>query len=241
MQFLRKLGVVAAGALASFSLFAADADVSTITERFSKLGLAVSSVTDSDIAGLYEVETNQGLFLSTQKGDYFIQGKIYALDDKGNFTDVIAKRYADKIGDFSSSWIEYKAKEEKHVVTVFTDIDCGYCLKLHRQMQEYNEKGITVRYMAYPRAGVQSQVGQQMSQIWCSVDQKAAMDEMKLQRSFSQKVREKEECLSTIAAHRDLGSKMGVRGTPAIVTSNGSVIGGYLSPDDLTAQLERLN
>jgi thiol:disulfide interchange protein DsbC len=241
MHFMRKLGVVAAGALASFSLFAADADTKSITERFSKLGLMVTSVDDSDIAGLYKVETNQGLFLSTEKGNYFIQGKIYALDDKGNFTDVIAKRYAEKIKDFSSSWIEYKAKEEKHVVTVFTDVDCGYCLKLHRQMEDYNKNGITVRYLAYPRAGAQSQLGHQMSQIWCANDQKAAMDEVKLERTFSQETSELLQCQNTIAAHRDLGSKLGVRGTPAIVTSNGNVIGGYLSPEDLTAQLERLN
>jgi thiol:disulfide interchange protein DsbC len=238
MQLLRRLSLVAAGALASFSLFAAEAD---ITERFSKLGLAVTSITDSDIAGLYEVETNQGLFLATEKGDYFIQGKIYALDNKGNFTDVIAKRYADKIQDYSSSWIEYKAKDEKHTVTVFTDIDCGYCLKLHRQIKDYNDKGITVRYMAFPRAGVQSDVGHRMSQIWCSVDQKAAMDEVKLQRTFNQEVNKKEECNSIIASHHDLGAKLGVRGTPAIVTSNGSVIGGYLDPEALAAQLEEIN
>ncbi len=241
MRFLRQLGLIGSTLLFSFSALADGADVSSITDRFAKLGIVVEDVTPSEVDSLFEVNTNQGLFFATAKGDYFLQGKLYSLDEKGQFADVVAKRYAEKIKDYSDSWIEYKAKNEKHVVTVFTDIDCGYCLKLHRQMAQYNEAGITVRYMAYPRAGVASDVGLQMANIWCSTDPKAAMDEVKLKRTLSNKPDNAQACVETIAKQHDLGAKLGVRGTPAIVVDGGNIVGGYLSPQDLLERLEMLN
>ncbi|MDN3682739.1 thioredoxin fold domain-containing protein [Vibrio tapetis subsp. quintayensis] len=241
MRFLRQLGLIGSTFLLSFSALADSADVSSITDRFAKLGIVVEDVAPSEVGSLFEVSTNQGLFFATAKGDYFLQGKLYSLDEKGQFTDVVAKRYAEKIKDYSDSWIEYKADNEKHVVTVFTDIDCGYCLKLHRQMAQYNEAGITVRYMAYPRAGVASDVGLQMANIWCSADPKAAMDEVKLKRTLSNKPENAQKCVETIAQQHDLGAKLGVRGTPAIVVDGGNIVGGYLSPQDLLERLELLN
>lgn len=241
MRFLRQLGLIGSTFLFSFSALADNADVSSITARFAKLGIVVQDVAPSEVGSLFEVNTNQGLFFATAKGDYFLQGKLYSLDEKGEFTDVVAKRYAEKIKDYSDSWIEYKAENEKHVVTVFTDIDCGYCLKLHRQMAQYNDAGITVRYLAYPRAGVASDVGLQMANIWCSADPKAAMDEVKLKRTLSNKPENAQTCVETIAQQHDLGAKLGVRGTPAIVVDGGNIVGGYLSPQDLLERLELLN
>lgn len=242
MRLLRHIALIGSTLLLSFSALAAKgADVNSITQRFAKLGIAVVEVSASELEHLYEVQTTQGLFFTTAKGDYFIQGKLYSLDEQGQFIDVVAKRYAKKIDDYSDSWIEYKAENEKHAVTVFTDIDCGYCLKLHRQIKQYNDLGITIRYMAYPRAGVASDVGMQMANIWCSADPKAALDEVKLKRTLSQKPEDATKCVNTIADHYALGGKLGVRGTPAIIAKDGHTIGGYLSPLEMRERLDMLN
>ncbi len=132
-------------------------DEAALKAKFSKLGVSILDIQPSDVAGLLEIQTNGGVLFASNDGNHFIAGTLYAIDDNGGYKDVIAERQAplnaEKIAKFSDSVIEYKADNEKYVVTVFTDITCGYCVRLHSQMQGYNDLGITVRYMAYPRQG----------------------------------------------------------------------------------------
>ena len=108
--------------------------------------------------------------------------------------------------------IIYPAKgETKAVVYAFTDADCGYCRKLHSEMDDINARGIEVRYLAWPRS--QESVPK-MEAIWCSQDRNAAMDQAKMG--------------ANVQAHMALGSRLGVRGTPAIFTEAGEQVGGYL-------------
>lgn len=151
-------------------------DTAALTKRFEKIGIKVEKIVPSDIDGLLEIQTNSGIIFSSPKGDHFLAGTLYSLDDNGKFSDVLAERQAplnaEKVAALSDTVIEYKADNEKYVVTVFTDITCGYCVRLHSQMQGYNDLGITVRYMAYPRQGATGQVADQMAAIWASDDPK---------------------------------------------------------------------
>ncbi|GAD90162.1 MULTISPECIES: bifunctional protein-disulfide isomerase/oxidoreductase DsbC [Vibrio] len=232
--------------LIAFSVSAAKFDEAQIKERFAKIGVSVTEVESLGIDGLVEVTTNQGTFYATPKGDYFIPGKLYSLDDDGNFKDVTAARLGPKIAaqleSLSDEMIVYKAKDEKYVVTVFTDTSCGYCLKLHRQMDEYNKLGITVRYLAFPRSGPQSQVAQQMANIWCHDDPAQAMSDMKLRGKNAEVSTDNiKQCQSIITKHYQVGKSVGVSGTPAVYTSKGINVGGYLSPKDLLARLQSQN
>ncbi|MFV0574336.1 MAG: bifunctional protein-disulfide isomerase/oxidoreductase DsbC [Vibrio sp.] len=219
----------------------AQANKTEIATRFLKLGLQVSDVADSPIQGLYEVTTNQGLFFSTEDGSYFIQGKMYSLDKDGNFNDLMAKRNAKLIENFADDMIVYKAKNEKYVITVFTDITCGYCVKLHKDMQQYNDAGITVRYLAYPRQGPVGEVATAMAKVWCADDRKQALDDVKLNRKFDFNSGDLPKCQKMIADQYAFGAQMGIQGTPAIVLKSGRLVGGYLPPADLLAALESEN
>jgi thiol:disulfide interchange protein DsbC len=216
-------------------------DEDALKAKFAKLGLAVNEVKASDVAGLVEIQTNGGVLFASNDGEHFIAGTLYALDDRGGYKDVLAERQAPinaaKIAKFADSAIEYKAENEKYVVTVFTDITCGYCVRLHNQMQGYNDLGITVRYMAYPRQGANSPVAEQMATVWCAADPQAAMHNAKVNRTFDAAQNDLAQCQETVAAQYNLGRELGISGTPAIFLPNGEMVGGYLPPAQLLQRL----
>lgn len=110
-----------------------------LEQRFAKLGLQVEEIKTSDINGLLEVQTSGGVLFSSPDGEHFIAGTLYALDGNGGYVDVLAKRQAPlnakKIAALQDSMIEFKAPNEKYAITVFTDITCGYCVRLHSQIK----------------------------------------------------------------------------------------------------------
>lgn len=162
-------------------------DKEMLTARFEKMGVKVISITPATIDGLVEIETNGGLFFSNAAGEQFIAGALYSLDDDGQYVNLIEERKAPlnaaKIAQFEQDMIVYPADDEKYVITVFTDTTCGYCVKLHSQMSGYNELGITVRYLAYPRQGPQGEVAEEMARIWCAKEP-AANREKKIIKVF---------------------------------------------------------
>jgi len=205
----------------------------------AKLGLTVEKVEVTPVPGIALLITTQGLFYSSYNGDYFIQGKVYSLVSK--VTDLaeqsLAKIRMEGLEKFKDDMIVFKAKDEKYVVTAFTDITCGYCRKMHKQMNDYNDRGITFRYLAYPRSGIKDQGGnysqgfKDLRSVWCSEDPKAAMTSAKNSQNVAYRV-----CDKPIEGQFDFGRQVGVNGTPAIVLSNGMMVPGYQPP----AQLEQL-
>jgi len=139
-----------------------------------------------------------------------------------------------KLKAFEKEMIVYKAPQEKHVITVFTDTSCGYCQKLHSEMADYNRLGITVRYLAFPRGGIKSATYNTMVSIWCADDQKLAMDNAKKRREIAP-----ETCKNTVKEQYELGLFFGVNGTPAIILEDGSLKPGYLPADRLVQMLEQ--
>jgi len=209
------------------------------TKINAKLGLIVDKVEATPVPGIALLITNQGLFYSSYNGDYFIQGKVYSLvsEVEDLAEKSLSKMRQEGLEEFKNDMIIFKAKNEKYVVTAFTDITCGYCRKMHKQMADYNNRGITFRYLAYPRSGIKDQTGnytqgfKDLRSIWCSDDPNAAMTNAKNSRSVAYRV-----CDKPIEAEFDFGRQVGVNGTPAIVLSNGMMVPGYQPP----AQLEQL-
>jgi len=205
----------------------------------SKLGLTVVKVEKTPVQGIALLITDQGVFYSSYNGDYFIQGKLYSLD--GSVTDLaeqsLAKVRLEGMEKFKDDMIVYKAKDEKYVVTVFTDITCGYCRKMHKEMDEYNARGITFRYLAYPRSGIKDRLGnytegfKDLRSVWCSDDPVTAMTDAKNSKSISAHT-----CDKPIEEEFNFGRQVGVNGTPAIILSTGMMVPGYQPP----AQLEQL-
>lgn len=209
----------------------------------TKLGLTVRKVETTPVPGIALLITNQGLFYSSYNGDYFIQGKVYSLVSE--VTDLaeqsLANMRLEGLDKFKNDMITYKAKDEKYVVTAFTDITCGYCRKMHKQMEDYNNRGITFRYLAYPRSGIKDQTGdfsqgfKDLRSVWCSEDPEEAMTNAKNSRNVAYRV-----CDKPIEEQFNFGRQVGVNGTPALVLSNGMMVPGYQPPEQLEQLLKSL-
>lgn len=223
------------GLLAAMSHSALADDVA-IKRTLNKMGIETENIHPSPIVGLSTVITSQGLVYVTEDGKYLLEGPIYDLSGPMpvNVTNQIL---AKKIEAMSDQMIIFKAPEEKYVVTVFTDVTCGYCKKFHQDIAEYNKKGITIRYLAFPRNGLHHESAKTMTSIWCSADrQKALTDAFK-----GETISPIEKCKTVdIAAQFNIGHMLGINGTPAMVLEDGTVIPGYMTADDLVKRLEKL-
>ena len=202
------------------------------------MGLEVRSVATSEIDGLYEVQLVNGpIIYTTAKGDYFVSGDMYQVAPTGFVNLGELRRDADRLAKMNAVAMEdmivFSPKgETKAYINVFTDVTCGYCRKLHQEVPILNERGIEVRYLAYPRAGEGSTGFQQLENAWCADDPTDALTRLKAGDSVPTK-----NCDNPISNQFALGQEVGVRGTPAIVTSQGKLISGYLPADRLVTAL----
>ena len=191
----------------------------------------IVSAVPTDMDGIYWV-TAEGLpsFFTDKAGKHIIQGQIIAVGDAAP-VDISAALVATTAQEAlkavdKKDMVIYPAKgETKAVIYAFTDADCGYCRKLHSEMDDINARGIEVRYLAWPRS--QESVPK-MEAIWCSQDRKAAMDQAKIGANV-----QAPSCANPVQEHMALGSKLGVRGTPAVFTETGQQVGGYLPAAEL--------
>jgi thiol:disulfide interchange protein DsbC len=205
----------------------------------SSTGLVVESVENSEIAGLYAVQfTNGPLVYANASGDHFVVGDMFKVEGEGYVN--LAEQRRDgarkaKIDALSpDDMIVFSpASEARASITVFTDVTCFYCQKLHKEVPELNRQGIEVRYLAYPRAGVGSPGYRQLASAWCSDNPQDTLTRLKNKEVIADNV-----CpTNPIAAQYQLGQELGVRGTPAIITDTGRMIPGYQSAEELVVTL----
>lgn len=199
---------------------------------------APKSITKTPIPGLYEANYGMQIYYISEDGNYIVDGEIINLATRTSLTSSsISGARKDKIASMpADQTIVFPAKgDTKHVITVFTDIDCGYCRKLHNQMAEYNDLGIEVRYMLFPRAGLQSDSYDKAVSSWCATDQQSELTKAKNGKEITMS-----ECNNPVAAQYLLGQEVGVTGTPAIITEDGQIIPGYRKPTDMLQALNQL-
>ena len=173
----------------------------------------------------------------TADARFLFTGDMYAVEGEGfvNLTDGIrAERRRGLLGELreEDAIVFSPAGERKAYVNVFTDVDCGYCRKLHQEMAEINALGIEVRYLAYPRAGKDSDSYHKIVSAWCANDPHRAMTELKLGQNIPRRT-----CANPVEAQMDLGNQLGVNGTPALLTEDGRLIPGYLPAASLAEAL----
>lgn len=210
-----------------------------ISERLSNSvpGLRISSVRESEAKGLYEVQSNNGdTIYTTSDGQYLLTGDLLKVTSNGiaNVTEEARAgarhKTMESYGD--DGVIRYKASNEKAVIDVFTDIDCPYCRKLHDEVPQLNEYGITVNYYAYPRSGPGKPSFVKYVSVWCAEDQKSAMDSAKAGKAV-----EAATCENPVLEQFELGQRVGVTGTPAIVLEDGKIVRGYVPARNLAEGL----
>ncbi|CAG18990.1 bifunctional protein-disulfide isomerase/oxidoreductase DsbC [Photobacterium profundum] len=226
MHFFGRTLLATVVALTAFSA-AAKPDEAAIKTKLGALGLAPSSISPSPISGMNEAVTERGVVYVSDDGNYFIAGHLYQNTgaEPVNLTEQkMAKINKDKLQGMEDEMIIYPAKDEKYVVTVFTDTTCGYCRKLHGEMQAYNDAGITIRYLAFPRGGERSGNFGQMSAIWGAKDKAKAMNDAKSGMFDDSGIKLREDL---VRKHYELGVAMGVSGTPALILEDGTMLPGY--------------
>lgn len=203
-------------------------------------GVQVSEVSETPVQGLLDVVLDNGdrLFVS-RDGQYLLSGDMYKARAGGGVTNLgeqklaaVRKAGLKKIN--ADDMISYLAEDQQAEVFVFTDTSCGYCRRLHQHIAEYNDMGVTIHYLAFPRGGAASEAAGTMRAVWCAKDRHAAMDGAKLKGMTAAAPT---ACKDPVSKEYNLGLTFGVRGTPAIYTPSGESIGGYLSPEDMAQAL----
>ncbi|MCW8090475.1 bifunctional protein-disulfide isomerase/oxidoreductase DsbC [Alteromonas sp. ASW11-130] len=222
--------------LINFASFAQDDEFSMVRKKIESIGLGVEAIADAPVEGLLQVTTERGLFYISEDGKYLLQARIFNVEEgMRNETELaLGKLRLEGVEELSDSVIEFKAKNEKHVVHVFTDTTCGYCRKLHNEIGQYNDEGITVRYLAFPRAGLNTDNHQELVSVWCANNPQKAMTDAKSGDSVQTKT-----CDNQVAEHYQLGQKLGVTGTPAIILPSGMLVPGYQPANILAEALNR--
>ncbi len=197
-------------------------------------GLKVTTISPSEIKDMYEVLANGDIFYVSEDGKYAIQGHLIDIKGKKDITEskltLVRKQELDAVGE--NNMIIFKPKVSKYKVSIFTDIDCGYCRKLHSEIDQYLAEGITIRYLFYPRAGKGSDSYNKAVSVWCAKDRNDALTNAKLG-----KTPEFKQCNNPVDTHMTLADKFGARGTPMIITEKGNILPGYVPAKQLVQAL----
>ena len=190
-----------------------------------------TTIVPSPLPGLYEAMLDSEVIYISADGRYVMMGDLRDIQTGKNLTEEKRNQLrVDAINSLDEKEMVVFApqKETKEIVNVFTDVDCPYCAKFHQSVEKLNEAGIKVRYLAFPRAGVGSDTYKTMVSVWCAKDKQKAMTAAKAR----QKV-EPATCENSVDKEYELGKKIGVQGTPALVLSDGELIPGYVPPERL--------
>jgi thiol:disulfide interchange protein DsbC len=202
-------------------------------------GSKLDELRPSPIPGIYEFSQGADVNYLTADGKYFLDGNVYDMSTRENLTEALRThaRAAMVNAVPESQMLIFSPKNPQYTITVFTDVDCQYCRKLHSEIAEINKLGIRVRYMFFPRTGPNTESWRKAEAVWCSADRNVALTMAKAGKP----VDTTKSCGATpVAREYELGESIGVRGTPAIVTENGGYINGYMSPHDLVEEIKQL-
>jgi thiol:disulfide interchange protein DsbC len=197
----------------------------------------IDSLRPAPIAGMTEVSAAGQTVYVTNDGKYMLAGSIIDIATKRDLTEATrAEKRREALKTVTASqMIVFAPSHPKYTVTVFTDVDCAYCRKLHSQIADYNKAGIAVDYLFFPRAGIGSESYDKAVSVWCASNRQQALTTAKLGLPIP-----KAKCTNPVTQDYELGRRFGFDGTPAVYTADGTAIGGYLSPADMRAKLDAL-
>ncbi|MGH8061293.1 MAG: DsbC family protein [Pseudoxanthomonas sp.] len=201
--------------------------------------IQIDYVGASALPGFREAIVGGQVVLVSDDGRYLVQGQVLDMETKKELT-----QGSPALGKYRRGLLDsIKAKDRivfsppnpKYTIDVFTDVECGYCRKLHSEIAEYNRLGIEVQYMAFPRMGLGSQDHRDMISVWCASDRKQALTDAKSDKPIVAK-----DCKNPVDMEYNIGQRLGISGTPAIFAPDGTQLGGYLPPQQLREALDKL-
>lgn len=204
-------------------------------------GVQFDSIAPSPLPGLYQVIASGQMVYVSADGKYMLHGDLVDVGAKRNLSERAwaGFRKAELAKVPASQRIVFAPPHPKYTITVFSDVNCGYCRMFHSHIEQFNAEGIAVEYLAWPREGVTTTAGnptdtyKEMVSVWCAADRKAAFTAAK-----QGKAPKPADCPNPVRSEFDLGVKLGVTGTPMILGPDGMVLGGYVTPDKLLKLLQ---
>ncbi len=202
-------------------------------------GVGIDRIGPAPFPGFREVVASGQVLYVSDDGTYLFQGGLLDIAKRKDLSEEAMARVRKdvlKTIPVSDRIVFSPAGKPKHTVVVLTDIECGYCRKFHSEIAEYTKRGIEVEYMAFPRAGIGSPDFNKMVAVWCADDRRKAMTDAKDDRKVPMK-----NCTNPVTMQYAAGQRMGLTGTPMILTPTGEMLGGYLPPDALEQRLEKLD
>ena len=236
-QLLLKAGTVLTAALLFVSVPVLAEEVSaelqavrdTVSEHFAEIG--AEDVFESPIDGWYTIRKGAIIAYITADGRYLLQGDLIDLENNANLSE--ESRNDARVIMMSAvpneELIVFTPENVEHTVSIFTDIDCTFCRRLHAQIDQYMEQGIEIRYFLYPRNGPTSPSWAKAESVWCADDRNEALTLAKLDQEYPSRTCDS----SIVSSHYAIGQDVGLRGTPAIVLDDGTLFSGYLPPEQL--------
>lgn len=200
-----------------------------------RLDLKPENIRPSPIPGLYEVHSGAEVGYVSIDGRYYVDGDVFDMQTRDNLTErrrqqgrlALLARVSD-----ADAIVFAPSGPARHTLTVFTDVDCAYCRRLHQEIDELNRLGIRVRYLAYPRSGPDTDSWRKAEAVWCSADRRDALTRAKRGENVKAP-----RCESPIDTHYALGREIGIKGTPGIITDQGEYIAGYMPAARLAEHL----
>lgn len=201
-----------------------------------RLEVKLEDIQPSPVAGLYEIRSGAEVGYVSMDGRYYVDGDIFDMQSKDNLTENRRQKgriaLLARIPDADAIVFEPKGAV-RHKLTVFTDVDCNYCRRLHQEIAELNRLGIRVRYLMYPRSGPGTESWRKAEAVWCSADRRDALTRAKRGEAVKSK-----PCETPVAAQHALGRELGIRGTPGIFTAEGEYLAGYMPAAQLVEYLD---
>jgi thiol:disulfide interchange protein DsbC len=199
-------------------------------------GLKLEDVRMTPINGIYEITKGSELSYASADGRYVIFGDLWDIDSDSNVSEsrrrVIRARLIESVPE--SEMLVFSPKNPKYTITVFTDVDCGYCRRLHSQIADYNRLGIRVRYLFFPRSGPDTESWHKAEAVWCSSNRNDALTRAK----SGEEIKAPKCPTDVVARDYELGRKLQVEGTPAIFLASGEMLPGYAPPTELAKYLK---
>jgi thiol:disulfide interchange protein DsbC len=233
-----KLCLAVVLATAAMAANAAD-ETKAVNEAIKRIApdAKVDSVTKSPIAGFYEVIADGQVLYASADGRYLLRGPLYDTVDRKDLTEArlagVRKKQVDKIP--KEKRIVFAPKDPKYTVTVFTDIDCGYCRKLHTDIAQYNAQGIAVEYLWLPRSGPNTPSFEKAVAVWCAADRNQAFSDAKAGNEPKPA-----QCDNPVAEEFELAQRIGINTTPSVIAEDGTHIGGYMPAEAMRQRLDAL-
>jgi thiol:disulfide interchange protein DsbC len=199
-------------------------------------GYDPDSVKLTPLSELYEFIAHGKVLYISADAKFIISGNVINLDTEENMTQMTQRTVTKKVmGAYDKNkMITFAAEgETKHIISVFTDVDCPYCSMLHKEVPKLNKAGVEVRYLMFPRAGAGSETFKKSVSAWCNEDQKKAIGIAKEGGTVVSM-----NCDNPVQEQYDLGQSLGVTGTPTLILESGRVLPGYLPADKLLKALD---